>query len=266
MTNTHRFGHAHRTRVARWLAGLVTCGIALAATPALAQPPGWLYGPAKHAEPSDPPVATWDPTRVAVALEGRTTWLRDDAAKRLTGDRSTTSAGLSLQADAYRLTDKIALRVDASWLTDSSTTFQQSTTMTETLKTDLVGFGVGVRYHIFRWLAPYGRVAGGIGWDRLTVHTSQADLHDRQAFGQVSAGGGLFVRTQCLRLRESMPWPRVGLVGHIEGGYIAAGGSDFTLQSSPGSSAQTPIPTSPVAVGHVSRSAPYVRFSVGLGF
>jgi hypothetical protein len=55
-------------------------------------------------------------------------------------------------------------------------------------------------------------------------------------------------------------------MGQIEGGYALATGSDFSLQSSPAGSGPSTIPTSPVALGHVGRSAPYLRVSFGIAF
>jgi len=92
------------------------------------------------------------------------------------------------------------------------------------------------------------------------------DMKDKQYFGQVTAGAGVFLRTPGLRLWQGSYAPFFGLCGQIEGGYALASGSDFSLHSSVPSSSPDPIPTSDVALGHAGRSAPYVRASLGLAF
>ena len=93
-----------------------------------------------------------------------------------------------------------------------------------------------------------------------------SDLHDRQAFAEGSLGGGVFLRTPGLRLWQGASAPFFGLVGNLEGGYALATSSDFSLHSSPPSTSTTPIPTNSVPIGTVGRSAPYLRFSLGIAF
>ncbi|HEX7508118.1 MAG TPA: hypothetical protein VF550_15185 [Polyangia bacterium] len=253
---------------------LLTARSLLPSSPALAQVSDWPYAtrqplPAKPAprftEPEGP-VTSWDPQRFQVGLETRTTWLLDDAAKRLAGKRSTTGGGLSLQADVLRPIDKLAARVDLSWVTTSSTTLQENTSLSERLDTHVISLGLSARYSLLRWLSPYARLAGGVGWDKLTVGSGVNSMHDRQVFGQGSAGAGVSLRSPGLRFWRSPSAPFVGVMGQIEGGYALASGSDFSLQSSPAGSAANAIPTSPIAIGHVGRSAPYLRASLGIAF
>jgi hypothetical protein len=91
-------------------------------------------------------------------------------------------------------------------------------------------------------------------------------MHDRQVFGQGSAGAGIMVRSPGLRFWQSAAAPFVGLLAQIEAGYTVASGSDFALQSSPSGTAQGTIPTTTVALGHVDRSAPYLRLMAGVAF
>ncbi len=212
------------------------------------------------------PATSWDPLRFEVALESRTTWPLDDAAKRLAGKRAQTGGGLSLQADVLRPNDKASLRADLSWLTTSTSNFQDSTNLAERLDTNAISLGLSACYHPWRWLAPYARLAGGVGWDKLTLGDGASSLHDRKVFGQGSAGAGVSLRSPGLRLGQAWWAPLVAVMGQIEGGYVLASGSDFSLQSSPGDAGSSTIPTSPVAIGHVSRSAPYLRISAGIAF
>jgi len=212
------------------------------------------------------PVTSWDPLRFAVAFETRTTWLLDDSAKRLAGKRAPTGGGLSLQADILRPDDKLAARLDLGWVTTTSSTFQDNSMLTEKLETNILSLGLSARYNLLRWLAPYARIAGGVGWDKLTVGNGASDLHDRQVFGQGSVGAGLSLRSPGLRFWQSPSAPFVGVMGQIEGGYALATGSDFALQSSPAGSGANTIPTAPVAIGHAGRSAPYLRISFGIAF
>ena len=208
------------------------------------------------------PVTSWDPLRFGVALEGRTTWPISNAAKRLAGGQTPTGAGLTLQGDVYRGGEKLAVRLDLGWVNTSTSSLQDSSGLSERFENNLFSLGVSARYHIFRWLAPFVRLTGGGGWDKLTV----SDLHDRQSFAEGSLGGGVFLRTPGLRLWQGASAPFFGLVGNLEGGYALATSSDFSLHSSPPSTSTTPIPTSPVPIGTVGRSAPYLRFSLGIAF
>jgi hypothetical protein len=125
---------------------------------------------------------------------------------------------------------------------------------------------LAVRHYLLPWLAPYGRIAGGIGWDNLTVGTGTGDFQDKRTFSQGSLGGGLFFRSPRLRLGASASAPHVGLMAHVEGGYILGTSSDFVLTSAPATATSTPISTSPVDIGKVGRDAPYLRISIGLAF
>jgi hypothetical protein len=217
--------------------------------------------PAQTDEPEGP-VASWDPLRFTVAFESRTFWPLDGAQKRLVGKRAPTGGGLSVQADVFRPDDRVAVRLDLGWTNNSTEQYWSGTSLSEKLDTDLFVLGASLRYHVFRWLAPFARVSGGLGRDRLSV----VDMKDRQYFGQATAGAGVFLRTPGLRLWQGSFAPFFGLCGQIEGGYALASGSDFSLQASIPSSSPDPIPTSEVALGHVGRSAPYLRVSLGLAF
>jgi hypothetical protein len=215
------------------------------------------------------PVTSWNPLRFAVAFEGQTRWQQDNAAKRLAGTRSPTSGGVTAQAEILQLTNKTAARVDLGWTTFSALNPQESagnTMSNERLKTNVITLGLSARYAVLPWLSPYLRLAGGIGWDKLEVGEGSGAMHDRQVFSQGSAGAGLMLRSPGLRFWQSASAPFLGFVAQIEGGYTLASGSDFALQSSPSGSGQGTIPTSTVALGHVNRSAPYLRFTAGLAF
>jgi hypothetical protein len=212
------------------------------------------------------PVTSWAPLRFQVGLETRTTWMMDDAARRLAGKRAPTGAGLSLQADVLRPNDTITVRVDLGWVTTSTSNVQDSTSLVEKLDTNVLSLGLSARYNLLRWLAPYARLAGGVGWDKLTLSGGEGSLHDRQFYGQGSAGAGISLRSPGLRFWQSPSAPFLGIMGQIEGGYVVAPGGDFALQASPPGSAANAIPTTPVAIGHVGRSAPYLRVSLGIAF
>lgn len=215
------------------------------------------------------PVTSWDPLRFAVAIEGQTRWPQNDAAKRLAGTRSPMSGGVTAQAEIFRPTTKAAVRVDLGWTTYSVLNAQEGAnngTSNERLKTNVITLGLSARYAVLPWLSPYARLAGGIGWDKLQIGESSGAMHDRQVFGQGSAGAGIMVRSPGLRFWQSAAAPFVGLLAQIEAGYTVASGSDFALQSSPSGTAQGTIPTTTVALGHVDRSAPYLRLMAGVAF
>jgi len=209
---------------------------------------------------------SWDPSRFGVALEIRTTWLQDSVAKRLTGSNVSSGEGISLQWDALRLERIATVSLDLGWLTTSTSTNQDFSGLAEGLTSNMFSLGLSVRHYLLPWLAPFARVAGGMGWDRLTVGTGTGDLHDERVFGQGSLGGGLFLRSPRLLLGATRAAPEVGLMAYVEGGYLLGTSSDFTLTSQPATAASSPIPTSPVAIGKVGRDAPYLRVSVGIAF
>ena len=215
------------------------------------------------------PVTSWDPLRFAVAVEGQTRWPQNDAAKRLAGTRSPTSGGVTAQAEIFRPTTKAAVRVDLGWTTFSVLNAQDGAndaTSNERLKTNVITLGLSARYAVLPWLSPYVRLAGGIGWDKLQVQEGSGAMNERETFGQGSAGAGIMFRSPGLRFWQSPSAPFVGLLAQIEGGYTVASGSDFALQSSPSGSGKATIPTTTVALGHVDRSAPYLRVMAGVGF
>jgi hypothetical protein len=236
--------------------------------PALPPPSARAHGypfafrPRPEPEEASGPVLSWAPLRFAVAFESRTTWLLDDGAKRLAGKTRPTGMGVGVQADLRKLQENVVVRLDLGWVGTSGSQYRSDAMVTEQLKSNLFSLGVAVRYHVWRWLAPFARLSGGLGWDKLTV----ADLHDRQVFGNGAVGAGLFLRSPGVGLWQGSSALFLGLSGSIEAGYAVASGSDFVLTADNGSSSETPIPTSQVPLGHVGRSAPYVRASVGLAF
>jgi hypothetical protein len=179
------------------------------------------------------------------------------------------SGGVTAQAEIFRPTTKAAVRVDLGWTTYSVLNAQEGAnngTSNERLKTNVLTLGLSARYAVLPWLSPYARLGGGIGWDKLQIGEGSGAMHDRQVFGQGSAGAGIMVRSPGLRFWQSASAPFVGLLAQIEGGYSVASGSDFALQSSPSGTAQGTIPTTTVALGHVDRSAPYLRLMAGVAF
>ena len=171
-----------------------------------------------------------------------------------------------MQWDAKRLERIGTLSLDLGWLTTSTSATQDSSGLQEGLKSNLFSLGVSLRHHLFPWLAPFVRVAGGIGRDDLTVGTGAGDLHDKRVFGQGSVGGGLFLRSPSLRIGSSDSAPQLALIARVEGGYLVGTSTDFTLKSQPAAASSAPIATSPVDIGQVGRNAPYLRLSLGIAF
>lgn len=239
--------------------------------PAQPQPPlpAPLVDDAGSAQLSEPrgPVWSWEPLRYTVALEGRVTRPLDDGAKRVASEKWSPGAGLSVQADVLRPSADLAIRLDLGWTQAKHTSYQPDSyqygpSLREELETNVFQLGAHARYHVLPWLAPYLRLSGGLGRDKLTVGV----MRDRQWFGQAAAGGGVFLRSPGLHLGRGRFAPLLGLVGSLEAGYTLATGSDFSVRASLPTSSDDPIPTSAVALGHVGRSAPYLRVSFGLAF
>lgn len=223
-------------------------------------------GPGPHplTEPEGPKLS-WNPLRIGVALETQTTWLQNDAARRIVGKGTPTAVGLALHYEALRPAPNLTVKLDLGWMTSSSSTTQPTNSgNTESYDTNLVTLGISLRYQIFRWLSPYARVAGGMGWDKLSVGNGSGNLEDEHKFGHAAAGGGIFVRSPGLCMRPSTASYCAAFMGHVEGGYMVGTSSTLSLHSSPASGVSNPVPTESVPLGDVGRSAPYVRVSLGI--
>jgi hypothetical protein len=234
-----------------------------------APPPGYPYAypplpprPERTEQTEDAgPTLSWEPLRLAVALEHRTSWISDEGAQRVVGNERALQNGLSVQADVLRPSEQVVLRADLVWLNQTHSAYRDGDSSSEELKSNVVALGASLRYDRWHWLAPFARVSAGLGWDKLTV----ADLHDRKFFGQGTVGAGLFVRSPGLHLWRGKH-SAVGLVGQVEGGYALVSASDFVLHADARTPGENPIPTSDVPLGRVSRSVPYLRVSLGLAF
>lgn len=205
----------------------------------------------------------WERLPFAVVAETRTSWPSDTGAKRLASDDTIDRGGLGLHGDILRPAPKLVLRVDGAWVRSLRSSFQTDGPLEARVTTQLFLLGASLRYELLRWLAPFARVEAGLGWDKVTV----TGMRDRDVFEQASAGAGLLLCGPGMRLWKKRWWtPPVALLGIVEGGYTLGTGSDFTLRPSLPSSSPTPIPASPVALGQVGRSMPYLRIAFGLAF
>jgi hypothetical protein len=239
----------------------------LPALPAAAQGAPEPAAQAAIPEASEPqvPSTSWEPLRFALAAEIQTGWMLQDAARRLWGKRSPGGAGLSLSYDAPRVGRNTTVGVDLSWLA-TTVSMTNNLDLPQKTSTQVFGLGLSVRYDVFRWLSPYARVAGGIGWAALTMGSPGFELRDRVLLYQGSAGAGLLVRSPAVRLSHSGRLPAVAFVGRVEGGYTLGNATDFSLKLHSDGSSKDPIPVAPVSVGEVARRFPYLRVSLGVGF
>jgi hypothetical protein len=134
---------------------------------------------------------------------------------------------------------------------------------TQQLRRTLFALGVSLRRQLWwRWLAPYVRIAGGGGWDKLTVGAGTGYLRDTQRFGELSVGGGLYLRSPGLLLGKL----HIGVIGRVEGGYSLGSSTSFSLKSTVPTTGDNVIPIAPVAAGSIARNVPYLRVMVGIGF
>lgn len=214
---------------------------------------------------SESPRLSWNPLHFGVAFESQTTWLQDSAARRIVGKGAPTALGLSLHYDALRPSPNLTVKLDLAWTTHASSSIQlDNASYTEDYDSSLLTFGISLRYQVFHWLAPYARVAGGMGWDKLSVGDGSHNLEDEHKFGHAAAGGGIFVRSPGLCLRPSSASYCPALLGNVEGGYMVGTSSTLSVHASPASGVSAPIPTEAVSLGEIGRSAPYLRVSVGI--
>jgi hypothetical protein len=222
-----------------------------------------VYQSNRLASPEAPSRTSWAPIRYALAFENRTTWLQDSAAKRMLGKRTSTEGGLSLHYDAIEVLDGTTLDLDLGWLTMKASPTLDYSAETEQLKRNILSLGVSLRRHLWSWLAPYARMAGGLGWDNLQVGAGDSTLHDTRRFGEATFGAGLYLRTMGWQIR---PLPALGIIARVEGGYALGSETAFSLKSNLPASGSNRVPTSPVPAGSIARNAPYLRVMVGIGF
>jgi hypothetical protein len=211
-------------------------------------------------------IFSWSELPFGVAGDLRTFWPQDSATRRLVGKKTSDNGGLSISYDVLKVMDRVVARVDLGWGSASNVNASPSSTDEEKLRTQLVTLGLSLRYHVLRWLAPYARVAGGVGWDKVTVGSASGEWQDKHTFAHGSVGGGLFLRSPTLTLWPSHPTFGLALMGSIEGGYFLAPSSKLSLQASSDPDIKNPIPTASVPIGTMGRSAPYLRVTVGLAF
>ncbi len=207
---------------------------------------------------------TWESLPLGISLDTRTTWPQDDGTRRILGRKWSRSAGVSVSYDVLRLSDKLTASVDLGWSFASRSNNNVSSGDEEELRTHLLALGLSLRYHVLRWLAPYARVAGGMGWDKLTVGGDAGRWQDSMSFAHGSLGGGLFLRSPGVPL--GLASLGVALMGSIEGGYFLAPASSLALAASSDPEIEHPIPSAAVPLGSMGRSAPYLRATIGLAF
>ena len=255
----------------------------LAAAPAAAVPPD--FGPAPLGEPrgyvleppremprrSTPaaaPAATWDPLRFAFGGQLQLLFPQGEAYRRLWGGRETTGGGLWLGGELLRARNRITLDLDLGWAITEATQTQSGSALSQKFTSNVLTLGASLRYGMLPWLAPYLRVAGGLGWDNIKISGSDA-LADQHMYSLGMVGGGIHLRTPTFRFFQGNSGgfqPRMGIMGRVEGGYVFAQNSDIVLRSSFPTASPSPVATSDVAIGKVARSAPYMRITVGVAF
>ena len=235
--------------------------------PAAAAGPPWPVAqqPIPQAKEPEGPATTWDPVRFSLSAQVQVGWMLQDDARRLWGKQGLFGEGLSVSYEALRVGGKIAVGLDLSWLATIASTPPDSQ-LSQKTSTQVFDLGLTVRYQVFRWLSPYARVAGGMGWAALSIGSSDLDLRDRVFLYQGSAGAGLLFRSPGLRFDRTRPWPQVAFVGRVEGGYTMGNATDFSLKLHSEGSNKDPIPVAPVSVGEAARRFPYLRITVGVGF
>lgn len=211
-------------------------------------------------------VFSWDELPLGVAGDLRTFWPQNSGTRRLVGKKTSDNGGLCVSYDILKLMNRVVAKVDLGWGLASHVNARPDSADEEKLRTQLVSLGLSLRYHVFRWLAPYARVAGGVGWDKVTVGGSSGQWQDKHTFAHGSVGGGLFLRSPGLSLWPNHPAFGLALMGSIEGGYFVAPSSDLSLKASSDPDIKNPIPTAAVPIGKMGRSAPYLRVTLGLAF
>jgi hypothetical protein len=237
--------------------------------PPVGEPRGYLFEMPRQAprpRTETTIVRSWDPLRFMVGAELRVVLPQNQAYRRAVGARDATGAGVWLGGELLRVHNRLTVDADLGYTLTESKQLQNGSELSQKLTSHVATLGASARFAIFPWLAPYLRVAGGLGWDTIAV-TGSDELSDKQRYGFATAGGGIYVRTPGFHLFQGNPdgfQPHLGIMGRIEGGYMLAQSSEFSLHAS--THAPSPITTSDVAIGKVERSSPYVRATVGVMF
>jgi hypothetical protein len=208
----------------------------------------------------------WDPLRFGIAAEIRTLWPQNSATRRLVGKDDPNSGGVAISGDVLRPSDKLRAVVDLGWNLMNNTNANTWSPDQQKLRTHLVTMGLSLRYFVRPWLAPYARVAGGLGWDKVSVESGSETFQDKHLFTHGAAGGGVYLRSPGLRIASKYPGFSTAVMGSIEGGYFLAPSSDVSLKASSDPQIKNPISSPSVPIGTMGRSAPYLRVTFGLAF
>lgn len=199
-------------------------------------------------------------------------WNKDPAYDYFSGRDSFLMGGILLGVDALSLTPRTVLNIEVS-ATHGETSdvgpLPQYITESSLRRTD-VGLGVGVRHHVFSWLAPHVRFAGAASFASATVRGTDFPTLEQSGVSPAAfLGGGLTFFTPAKRISPTRTtFNSLALRVAVEGGYQWTSSTSFEIPEQPASEEPSGrvIRRLAIPLGDLEHSGAYLRVAASAHF
>lgn len=218
---------------------------------------------AAPAEPEAPLNALFD-----VALVVQTVWNTAPAYDYFSSDNQLLMGGITLGFDALQLTNDTVFSLDLTATTgetESEGPLPMFISQSSLRRTDL-GLGIGVRHHVWYWLAPHLRFTGAAAFERASVASQDfvepLEVQETNFVGSV--GGGFTLYSAAKRISPTRSYLNsLAFRFTAEGGYQFAGGIPFEVAAS---TSPDGIVRAAIPLGELPQDGPFVRVTAGAHF
>ncbi len=192
-------------------------------------------------------------------------WNKDSAYDYFSDRDGLLMGGISLGVDALSVTPKTVLNVDLTAAHGETTDvgpLPQYIAESTLRRTDL-GLGVGLRHHVFPWLAPHLRVAGAVSFANATVRGADFATLEHSDVGPAAfLGGGVTFFTPAKRLSSTRAvFNSLALRVSVEGGYQWTQTMSFEVPEQPASDEPSGriIRRAATPLGDLAQNGAYLR-------
>jgi hypothetical protein len=229
---------------------------------------GTLSPPARDEAPGDEPplLALFD-----IAFLVQTVWNTDPAYDFFAERDTLLMGGIVLGVDALHFGPSTPLNIEFSVAhgeTDSVGPLPAYISEARLRRTDL-GLGLGLRHHIWSWLAPHARLAGALTFEKATVRGRDfGSFSTEEMAPAIFLGGGLTLLSPAKRISPTRSYLNsLALKVIVEGGYQWAPSLNFAVPER-GASEETNqnIRTPETPLGDLSQRGAYFRVVAGAHF